>query len=67
MPMLADVNTSRPPIENGTLQRVLNPEGDRVGLLRIAELVQQDGELVAAQPGERVAGRRHTPDVATLP
>ena len=55
MPMLAEVKTSRPPIENGVAQRVLNPERDGVGLLLVAEPVQQDRELVAAEPGERVA------------
>ena len=40
----------------GHAERVLNPHGDRVGLYRISELVQQNRELVAAQPGERVAG-----------
>ena len=53
--MLADVKTSRPPIENGARQRVLNPERDGVGLRLVAEPVQQNRELVAAEPGERVA------------
>src|SRR5258708_24866278 len=35
-------------------QRLLNPERHRVGLLGIADRIQQDRELVAAQPGERV-------------
>ena len=36
-------------------QRLLNPERDGVGLLLVAEPVQQNRELVAAQPRERVA------------
>ena len=55
MPMLAEVKTSRPPMENGALERLLDAERDRVGLVRVADVVQQDRELVAAEPGERVA------------
>ena len=36
-------------------QRLLDAEGDHVGLLLLDEAVQQDRELVAAQPGQRVA------------
>ena len=55
MPMLAEVKTSRPPIENGALQRLLDAKRDRVGLVRVADLVQENRELISAQPGERVA------------
>ena len=55
MPMLADVNTSRPAIANGALERVLDAAGDRVGLVVVVEVVQEDRELVAAEPRERVA------------
>ena len=44
-----------PADRKGRAQRFLNPERDGVGLLLVAELVQQNGELVSAQPGERVA------------
>ena len=36
-------------------QRVLNAERDGVGLLLVAELVQENRELVSAEPGERVS------------
>jgi hypothetical protein len=36
-------------------QRFLNPERDRVGLLLVFELVEQNRELVAAEAGERIA------------
>jgi hypothetical protein len=35
-------------------QRFLNPERDRVGLLLVLELVEENRELVAAEAGERV-------------
>ena len=53
--MLAEVNTSRPAIENGALSDVLDPSGDGVGLGIVVQPVQEDRELVAAQPGQRVA------------
>ena len=56
MPMLAVVNTSRPPIENGSAQRFLDPERDGVGLRVVVQAVEQDGELVAAEPRDGVAG-----------
>ena len=36
-------------------QRLLDPEGDAVGLAVVAESVQEDRELVAAEAGEHVA------------
>ena len=53
--MLAEVKTSRPADRKRRAQRVLNAERDGVGLLLVAELVQENRELVAAQPGERVS------------
>ena len=45
-----------PPADRkGRAQRVLNAERDGVGLILVAELVQENRELVSAQPGERVA------------
>ena len=54
MPMLAEVNTSRPPIEKDALG-ILDPEGDRIRLGVVVETVQQNRELVAAEAGQRVA------------
>jgi hypothetical protein len=36
-------------------ERVLDAEGDGVGLLLVVELVEENREFVAAQAGERVA------------
>ncbi len=36
-------------------QRVLDPEGDRIRLRVVAETVEQNRELVAAEAGQRVA------------
>ena len=55
MPMLAEVNTSRPPIENGALSASWIRKAMRVGLAVVAQPVQQDRELVAAEAGQRVA------------
>ena len=53
--MLADVNTSRPPIENGALSASWIRKAMRVGLSVVAEPVEEDREFVAAEPGQRVA------------
>ena len=53
--MLAEVNTSRPAIENGVLERVLDPAGDGVGLAVVVQAVQEDREFVAAEPRQGVA------------
>ena len=55
MPMLADVNTSRPPMGNGACERLLHAERDDVGLHLVADCSQHDGELVAAEAREGVA------------
>jgi len=54
MPMLAEVNTSRPPIEKA---RSARPEcGTRWRWPdSVVELVQENRELVSAQPGERIS------------
>src|SRR5216684_956391 len=43
------------PDREGRAQRLLNPERDGVGLLLVAERVQENGELVSAQPGKDVS------------
>ena len=53
--MLAEVNTSRPPIENGALSASWIRNAMALACCVVAEPVQQNRELVAAQPGERVA------------
>ena len=39
----------------GRAQHLLNPERDGVGLLLVAERMQENGELVSAQPGKDVS------------
>ena len=53
--MLADVNTSRPPIENGALSACCIRNAMALAWRVVAEPVQENGELVSAQPGKRVA------------
>ena len=53
--MLAEVKTSRPPIENGALSASWMRNAMALACFVVAELVQENRELVAAQPGERVA------------
>ena len=55
MPMLAEVKTSRPPIENGALSAFWMRKATALACVLVAERVQQNREFVAAEPGEHVA------------
>ena len=56
MPMLADVNTSRPRDRERRAQRLLDPEARcALACAVVDEAVQENRELVAAEPRERVA------------
>ena len=53
MPTLADVNTCWPSTSNGFSQRGAQPLGDAHGVARVRDVVEQDRELVAAEPRQR--------------
>ena len=53
--MLAEVNTSRPPIENGALSASWIRKAMALACASSLEPVQENRELVAAEPGQRVA------------
>ena len=55
MPMLARAKTSRPRMRNGLGERLQDAVGDGLGDLAALELLEQDRELVAAEPGRGVA------------
>ena len=55
MPMLAEVKTSRPPIENGALSASWIRHAMALACASSFSAVQADGELVAAEPRQRVA------------
>ena len=66
MPTLARTKTSLPSSVNGLLEHLHDPVGDVGGLDALAAVLEQDRELVAAEPGGGVgraqarssAGRR---------
>ena len=54
MPMLADVKTSRPPIEKGALSASWIRNAMALACLSSPSVVQENRELIAAQPREHV-------------
>ena len=55
MPMLASSTATTPLSMNGRADRVLQAPGELGGHAAVGQPAQQHGELVAAEPGERVA------------
>ena len=60
IPIDAPMNSSRPSIRNGSLQAVQDALGDDGRLARVADVVEQERELVAAQPGDGVVRAERT-------
>ena len=62
MPIEAATTSSRPSSWNGVAAASQHALGDHGRLAGVADVVEQDGELVAAEPGDGVAGaQRRTP------
>ena len=62
MPMLASTSRATPSTSKGSVQRLAQPLGDRARASATPSTRrQQDGELVAAQPGDGVAVAQHRP------
>ena len=56
IPMLAVTETSLPVTTNGVAQRRLDSFGDRDRVAHVGDVLQQHGELVAAEARDRVLG-----------
>ena len=52
MPTLAATRTVMPSIENGGVQRLADGFGEHLGVV-LLDVQDEDGELVAAEPGEQ--------------
>ena len=62
MPTLARTTRRRPASATGARSASITRSGDALGLLRAGDVLEQDGELVAAQPRHRVAGAQDLVD-----
>jgi len=56
MPMLELTYRSRPSKWNGRLEPFEDPPGHAFGLVGLRDIFEQDGELVAAEPRDGIAG-----------
>ena len=59
MPMLASTSRATPSTSKGWCSAVAQPLGHGLGLADAVDERQQDGELVAAEPGDGVAVAEH--------